>query len=91
MSEKDLARAVLLQAIYDATSTKTSEYNRHKRPTKREKKEAIEFLSGNRCYRKRLELFCMMCGINEFAVIKFGQKIKKGGKNDNTIHSRVHD
>lgn len=81
MSEKDLARAVLLQAIYDATSKKTSEYDKHKRPTKREKKEAIEFLSGNRCYRERLTLFCMMCGIDEGSVIKFGQNIRKGGKN----------
>ena len=91
MSEKDLARAVLLQAIFDATSEKTSEYNKLKRPTKKEKKDAIEFLSGNRCYRERLNLFCWMCGIDESSVIKFGKTIKKGGKNVRQIYSRDYD
>lgn len=91
MSEKDLARAVLLQAIYDATSTKMSMFIGHKRPTKKEKVEAIEFLSGDKRYRDRLTLFCVMCGIDESSVIRFGQKIKKGGKNVRQIYSRDYD
>lgn len=82
MSEMDLARAVLLQAIWDATSSRTSRFPGHKRPRKKDKVEARRFLCGQGSYRVFLKLWCEMAGIKTESVVKFGEKIKKGGKND---------
>lgn len=81
MSEIDLARAVLLQAIYDATSGKITKWRKNNRPTRIDKEQAINFLSGERGYIERLDLWCSLLGINKESVISFGKRIKKGGKN----------
>lgn len=81
MTDRDLARAVLLQAIWDATSSKTTSYPKNRRPTRKEKEQAKDFLSGSKVYYERLKLWCDLCGISVDSVIEYGKRIKKGGKN----------
>lgn len=76
MAWEDLARAVLLRALDDATSKRTSKFRGHKTPTKKEKMEAIRFLRGTPYHKEWLEYWCQCSGIVESSVIEFGKKIK---------------
>lgn len=68
MAWEDLARAVLLRATYDALCT--SKCKKHKSPSQQEKRDATRFLQGKKPFRERLEMFCMMCGVNPECVMR---------------------
>lgn len=79
MAWEDLARAVLLQAAYDALADTTGK--KHKNPSQQDKRDAIRFLQGKRPFRERLEMFCMMCGVESATVMKImrdEELLKKG-------------
>ena len=87
---EDLARAVILQAIRDAT-LKTVKYPDCWNPTKRDQDQAIRFLSGLGEYEIWLKFWCALAGIDYGSVVKFGKKVQKGGKNVRQIYSREYD
>ena len=87
---EDLAREVILQAIRDAT-LRTTKYRDCYNPTKRDRMQAINFLSGRGEYEIWLKFWCALAGIDYGSVVKFGEKLTKGGKNVRQIYSRNHD
>ena len=77
---EDLARAVILKAIKDATR-KPVKYPSAERPTARDKRQAKAFLLGLGEYEIWLKFWCALSGIDYSSVVKFGEKLKKGGEN----------
>ena len=77
---EDLAIAVILKAIKDATR-KPVKYPSAECPTARDKRQAISFLLGCGEYEIWLKFWCMLAGIDYGSIVKFGEKLKKGGEN----------
>ena len=79
MEYKDLARAVLLKAIKDATR-KTVQYASPEFPTETDKTRAIRFLLGRGEYAIWLKFWCNVAGIKVGSVKKYAETLQ-GGKN----------
>lgn len=77
---EDLAREVILKAIKDATRNPVK-YSNAERPTVRDKRQARAFLLGHGEYEIWLKFWCMLANIDYGSVVKFGEKLKKGGEN----------
>ena len=79
MEYRDLANAVLMKAIEDATR-ETVEYGSSVYPSKTEKAKAIRFLLGLGEYAIWLKFWCNVAGIKVSSVKKYAETLQ-GGKN----------
>lgn len=85
---EDLARAVILKAIKDAT-LKTVKYQSAEFPTERDKGRAISFLAGRGEYEIWLKFWCSLADIDFLSVKRFGEKIKERRENGGTFKKTV--
>lgn len=77
MPEKDLAYAVIAQAIADALGKRIAGFS----PQKEEKKRAIKFLRGRGRYERWLKFWCGFLDTDYRFIQKFAENIKnQGGK-----------
>ena len=81
---EDLARAVILKAIRDSVR-RTVKYTGKENPTKKDKKEAINFLQGRGKYEIWLRFWCDVAGVNFMAVKCLGEKIASGEVKQNDL------
>ena len=77
MDWEDLAKAVLMKALQDATS-RTVDYMSAEYPTKLEQEKARRFLRGLGKYSMWLSYWCDIAGIDESSVKKLGEQIEGG-------------